>query len=462
MNAPARILPLAARTGKPLAKSLEKGRLRSYLALVITDCLILVTAFTLAAYLFNSGAHFAPLSSEVQILLPIFLTLGLYQNVYSIRALSDLKFAFSRLLSALFTSAVLLTFLQFYIREDLNFSRGVLSVGLVLSFVLMQATRAVVAQLQLRNFGPSMQNILLVDAGGPPVSMEHAFHIQAEEHNLTVSRNDPNVLDRFGRYALNMDRVIVSCPIADREEWAFVLRAAGVNGEVVSEQLHDLGAVALMRETNFTSLVISTGPLGLRSRVGKRVLDLSVTIAALMALIPLFLIIALLIKLEDGGPVFFVQRRLGRGNRFFEMLKFRSMRAERSDATGSQSASKDDDRITKIGSILRRTSLDELPQLINVLKGDMSLVGPRPHAVGSLAGNKLFWEVDSRYWRRHSLKPGLTGLAQVRGYRGATDQERDLTDRLQSDLEYVRSWSIWKDITIIFRTATVLIHHRAF
>ena len=116
----------------------------------------------------------------------------------------------------------------------------------------------------------------------------------------------------------------------------------------------------------------------------------------------------------------------------------------------------------RIGQFLRRSSLDELPQLWNVLKGDMSIVGPRPHAIGSQANNKYFWEVDRKYWQRHCLKPGLTGLAQVRGHRGATEAEKDLTDRLQSDLEYIDGWSLRRDIGIVLRTAMVLKHDNAY
>jgi lipopolysaccharide/colanic/teichoic acid biosynthesis glycosyltransferase len=138
------------------------------------------------------------------------------------------------------------------------------------------------------------------------------------------------------------------------------------------------------------------------------------------------------------------------------------MRVEKLDSAGARSASKDDDRITRIGRFIRGTSIDELPQLFNVLRGEMSIVGPRPHAIGSLAGDKLFWEVDHRYWLRHSLKPGLTGLAQVRGLRGATDTETDLANRLQADLEYLDGWTIWRDLNIIMNTVRVLVHDRAF
>ena len=144
------------------------------------------------------------------------------------------------------------------------------------------------------------------------------------------------------------------------------------------------------------------------------------------------------------------------------MLKFRSMREEKLDADGEQSTGRNDDRITRIGRLIRRTSIDELPQLINVLRGEMSIVGPRPHALASRANSKLFWEVDAAYWRRHSLKPGLTGLAQVRGHRGATEEEKDLTDRLESDLEYISNWSIRRDIRIMVQTLRVLVHDKAY
>ena len=211
-----------------------------------------------------------------------------------------------------------------------------------------------------------------------------------------------------------------------------------------------------------TTLVVSTGPLGLRSRIIKRMFDVAVASAALVVLSPILLFVAVRIKLEDGGPVLFVQRRLGQGNKFFNMLKFRSMKVGKNDADGNQSTGREDDRITKIGHFIRRTSLDELPQIINVLRGDMSIVGPRPHALGSRANNKFFWEVDAKYWARHYLKPGLTGLAQVRGHRGATEQEKDLTDRLQSDLEYVAGWSLLRDIRIVIQTFSVLQHDNAF
>jgi lipopolysaccharide/colanic/teichoic acid biosynthesis glycosyltransferase len=304
----------------------------------------------------------------------------------------------------------------------------------------------------------------VIDDGGSSFPYPDAVTISARHYGLDPGSHDPFMLDRLGKLLRNQDHVVVSCPRERREEWAFLLKSAGVYGEIVSEPAHSLGAIGVHRydELDRTTLVVSTGPLRLRARIIKRAFDTLVAGGALIALSPLLLVVAALIKLEDGGPVLFVQRRLGRGNQFFDMYKFRSMRVEKLDHDGNRSASREDDRITRIGAFIRRTSIDELPQILNVLTGDMSIVGPRPHAIGSQANNKFFWEVDRKYWQRHCLKPGLTGLAQVRGHRGATEREQDLTDRLQSDLEYIANWSLLRDIQIVLRTVRVLSHENAY
>jgi lipopolysaccharide/colanic/teichoic acid biosynthesis glycosyltransferase len=282
------------------------------------------------------------------------------------------------------------------------------------------------------------------------------------ELGIRADLGDPGVLDRVGSVLRNIDRVVVSCPVERRAAWAMLLKGANIEGEVLDEQVRDLRAQGARVVGDQGMLLVSVGPLGLRSRAIKRMFDIVCATAAIVLLLPLLLVVALAIKLDDGGPVLFVQKRVGRANRFFQMYKFRSMAASRSDSEGRVSASRDDNRVTRVGAFIRRTSIDELPQLFNVLKGEMSIVGPRPHALGSHAGDKLFWEVDRRYWHRHCLKPGLSGLAQVRGFRGATESESDLLNRLQSDLEYLEGWTIMRDITIILLTLRVLVHDRAF
>jgi exopolysaccharide biosynthesis polyprenyl glycosylphosphotransferase len=189
----------------------------------------------------------------------------------------------------------------------------------------------------------------------------------------------------------------------------------------------------------------------------KRVEDiLLATLALIVFLLPM-LLIALAIRLDSRGPILFRQTRTGRHERSFAMLKFRTMRHELQDLEAAQQTTRDDQRVTRLGALLRRTSLDELPQLFNVLRGDMALVGPRPHAPGTRAAGRLFHEVVPHYAARHRVRPGLTGLAQVRGLRGETDNEEKLERRVESDLEYIERWSVGLDLLIVLRTAIAVL-----
>jgi len=240
------------------------------------------------------------------------------------------------------------------------------------------------------------------------------------------------------------------------------MRRTGLQTEVLEPHFSGITPLALHRLAGSPTLVISRGPLTIRERVAKRAFDLVVTIVSAPLLIPFSCLIAAAVKLDSRGPAFFVQRRVGQNNRQFDCCKFRTMRSETNDQKGDRSASPDDDRLTRVGRLLRRISLDELPQLWNVFKGEMSLVGPRPHALGSTAEGRLFWEAAEGYWLRHAIKPGMTGLAQVRGFRGATESREELEQRVASDLEYMNSWSFWLDIKILLRTWSVLVHDKAY
>jgi lipopolysaccharide/colanic/teichoic acid biosynthesis glycosyltransferase len=193
-------------------------------------------------------------------------------------------------------------------------------------------------------------------------------------------------------------------------------------------------------------------PIGPIGWAAKRALDIAGAIFLLIFLLPLLLIVAGAIKLESPGPIIFRQRRVGYCGKLFDILKFRSMYLEGSDADGSRLTTRDDPRVTRIGRLIRRTSIDELPQLINVLKGDMSLVGPRPYPLGARAGGRLYGDVVSNIGLRHRVRPGITGLAQVSGYRGNTETEERLVGRINYDLKYIDRWSFWLDIKILLRT----------
>jgi lipopolysaccharide/colanic/teichoic acid biosynthesis glycosyltransferase len=186
--------------------------------------------------------------------------------------------------------------------------------------------------------------------------------------------------------------------------------------------------------------------------LAKRVFDIVVAGLALLLLAPAFLLIAIAIKRSSPGPVFFCQDRYGLNGDLFCVYKFRTMRSDDEDQTGVRQTVKDDPRVTRIGRLLRRTSFDELPQLLNILKGEMSVVGPRPHVPGMLAAGVLYEEFDPRYMGRHVVKPGLTGMAQVNGFRGETTTAEAARGRLDHDLEYIRRQSLPLDIAITART----------
>ena len=201
-------------------------------------------------------------------------------------------------------------------------------------------------------------------------------------------------------------------------------------------------------------------PISGFDQITKKFEDLILGTLALILVMPLFVIVAIAIKLDSPGPIFFRQDREGFNNQRFRIWKFRSMRADRCEADGITQARKDDERITRLGRFLRRTSIDELPQLFNVLAGEMSLVGPRPHAPSTKAGDRVFSDVVSHYAARHKVKPGMTGWAQVHGWRGETDTEEKLLKRLEHDLYYIENWSVLLDLYILARTAVTLVFQK--
>jgi len=189
-------------------------------------------------------------------------------------------------------------------------------------------------------------------------------------------------------------------------------------------------------------------PLSSSEVLAKRAVDLVLASVALVALSPLLAAVALAIKLDSRGPVFFLQRRYGFNQEAFRIFKFRSM-TTLEDGRAVHQVRSGDRRVTRVGRFLRRTNIDELPQLLNVLKGDMSLVGPRPHA---LAHDQAFKRDIALYARRHNVRPGITGWAQVNGWRGETDTPEKVLGRVEHDLYYIDNWSLLFDFNILVRT----------
>jgi Undecaprenyl-phosphate glucose phosphotransferase len=214
----------------------------------------------------------------------------------------------------------------------------------------------------------------------------------------------------------------------------------------------DIGGDVRTSSHRIKVLRLQEAPITGSRAVVKSVADFAFALVAIVLAAAPMLLITLAIRLESPGPVLFRQCRTGFRGREFRILKFRTMYHHATDADARRQVMAGDDRLTKVGAILRRTSLDELPQLFNILAGDMSFVGPRPHAPETRAGGRRFDEVTTHYAARHRVKPGLTGLAQVRGWRGSTETEEKLLRRLECDLEYIENWSLSLDLTIIART----------
>jgi Undecaprenyl-phosphate glucose phosphotransferase len=191
--------------------------------------------------------------------------------------------------------------------------------------------------------------------------------------------------------------------------------------------------------------------------VVKAVFDRCVGLMMLLALSPIMLAAALAVRLTSRGPVLFRQKRHGFNNELIEVYKFRSMYVDQCDAGAAKMVTRGDPRVTPVGRFLRKTSLDELPQLFNVLKGDLSLVGPRPHALQAKAANTLYDQVVDGYFARHKVKPGITGWAQVNGWRGETDTSEKLQRRVEHDLYYIENWSVLLDLQILLTTPFALL-----
>lgn len=226
---------------------------------------------------------------------------------------------------------------------------------------------------------------------------------------------------------------------------------------LLHRRLHQLAGLPMIS--------VAERPLGGWSYFLKAIEDRVLAVTALILFGPLMLLIALLVRLDSPGPALFRQPRYGFNNNVFEVFKFRTMyqggdRLATAGVGGLAQATRGDARVTRIGRFLRRTSLDELPQILNVLRGEMSMVGPRPHAIEH---NEEFAKIIDQYMGRHRVKPGITGWAQIHGLRGETDTTEKMERRVQADLYYIENWSIWLDIRILFRTLLVsFVHENAY
>lgn len=301
----------------------------------------------------------------------------------------------------------------------------------------------------------SIIKLLRSDAHGIEIIGCVKFSASAQDGNRSLAPEQiediVNAITEIGRKQI-VDAIIIAMPVSRSQDIKELVRRLGILPATV-HLVPDAAGSWIHRYSGSTIGALKTfhllrAPFTLKDQILKRTFDLFVATLLLAMILPGFLIIAALIKLDSRGPVFFRQRRHGFNEGEFRIIKFRTM-TTMDDGAKVRQASRDDIRITRIGRFLRRTNLDELPQLLNVIAGNMSLVGPRPHA---LAHNNEFNNKIQFYAKRHNVKPGITGWSQVNGYRGETDTIDKMINRVEFDLFYINNWSIFLDIKILFNT----------
>jgi Undecaprenyl-phosphate glucose phosphotransferase len=305
--------------------------------------------------------------------------------------------------------------------------------------------RHFVQKLRRDGLGANVVDVIPVDPG----DVQNPLHMQ-------------DILQRVERLArrTEIDDIVLAFAWADSERIRHCIEALSTIPATLhlapDQNLFWVRHPVLARVGGHYTLRLARAPLTLRDHVIKRAFDVAVASTLLLAAAPLLAVIALAIRLETPGPALFRQRRNGFNQREFRVFKFRTMTAT-DDGDVIRQATRDDPRVTRVGRLLRRTNLDEVPQLVNVILGDMSLVGPRPHAV---AHNCQYEEQIRLYARRHNVKPGITGWAQVNGYRGETDHIDKMQKRVEHDLFYIDHWSVSFDIRILVMTVLSLNSYR--
>jgi len=358
----------------------------------------------------------------------------------------------------------------FFLKIQTEFSRIWVVLWMAILLGVLTAGRALLSRYvdALRSTGMLRRSVALVGSG-PQMRAARAM-LEDEAHDFELSGalelSEPDAtapfdaarlagdLDLFIRQAQerHVDGVIIALPAGMGLELEKIMQQ--VQMLPVDVQIFpDFGGAAIaarhVQKIGGASVITTVSkPITEWGAFLKRIEDFVFGSLALIAFLPAMALIALAIKLDSDGPVLFRQRRHGYNHRVIEVLKFRTMRVCE-DGEVVKQATKNDSRVTRVGAFLRRTSLDELPQFVNVIRGEMSMVGPRPHA---LAHNTYYGNLIEKYANRHRVKPGITGWAQVHGFRGETTDPAMMAERVRYDLDYIENWSIWLDLKIMIMT----------
>jgi Undecaprenyl-phosphate glucose phosphotransferase len=377
-----------------------------------------------------------------------------------------------------FTTGLMLAFFAFLMKVGESFSRGSFLIFLVCApaglLALRRTAKVLVARAAARG-SIGRRNIVLLGDQAELDSLEprdllaffgagevNRFQLTADSDSLVQNSSDTKTLELVANFIRrnNTAEILLALPWSDVARIELIrdqIKMLPVSAKLLPDtQIRTLTNYASSAHQRIVSLEIQRAPLSAIERVVKRAVDLSIGVLALIFFTPIMALTALAIKFDGNGPIFFLQSRRGFNGRQFVMFKFRTMTVQENGDVIRQ-ATRNDPRVTRIGKLLRAASIDELPQLLNVLQGEMSLVGPRPHA---LAHDNYFENLLQDYAFRHHVKPGMTGWAQVNGLRGATPSVDLIARRVKMDLWYINNWSLWLDIQILIKTLFEVLRKR--
>lgn len=467
--------------GAPALSSARGSALQRPFQIVIiaADFLLILLSYVIGASLYGAAVASPADGASVGAGLfvgSVFVTVAYFRDVYATHRLLNLVWQLRKALFIWLTSLTILAVVAFLLKSTDNLSRGTVIVFAAIGGTGLMSLRFVWQAV----FGTSFARSRLVDRKVILLSLRPLDFTSSRFKDLR--RNGFDVVRHFvlgincedDDWERQIRDVIRQSRSADVDEYLLaidwdelpLLRKLGSYLRAVPQPIRllpddpiaDLVARPFLPVSGTVAIEIQRPPLSIFERLEKRCLDVGVALFALVLLTPLLLTVAVLIKLDSPGAIIFRQSRRGFNGKPFEIWKFRTMTVCEDGETVRQ-ATRRDARITRIGRFLRMTSIDELPQLWNVLRGDMSLVGPRPHAV---AHDNYYDELISKYVYRHHMKPGLTGWAQVNGFRGETPTIDLMEKRVEYDVWYVGNWSIWLDLKIMARTASAVLFQEAY
>jgi len=403
----------------------------------------------------------------------IFVVPNLFRGEYSLANFFDSRPHLRRTVMLWNVTFICLLGSAFLAQVTTIYSRGWITLFYALTICALLPLRYL--EVQLAVFGSRAglivgQRIYLIGTGRHIEELVTRYELRAHGisvvgcHFLTPVEAEATQEDRQAALARDLEQAIAGARALQPEAiflvmpWfatdtidfcAEALRKLPAEIHLGPEHILDrFGELELVRSGPVASLQLRRTPLSRLELMEKRAFDVLLASVAVLVLTPLLLLVAVLIKLDSPGPVFFLQRRFGFNQEPFQIIKFRSMRTLE-DGEAIRQAQKDDPRVTRVGFWLRRWNIDEIPQLFNVIRGEMSLVGPRPHA---LSHDQEYERRISAYARRHNVKPGITGWAQIHGLRGETDTDAKMRARVDHDLYYIDNWSMWLDLQILVRT----------